>query len=50
MDFRHLQSCQGFDHALTQFCVGQSADDMEAVAREGVNDFLRRRLKYLLYD
>ena len=26
------------------------AEEIEAVARDGVNDFLRRRLKYLLYE
>jgi hypothetical protein len=29
---------------------GKSAEEIEAVAREGINDFRRQRLKYLLYE
>ena len=35
--FYALQFCQGFDHALTQFCVGQSADAATHIVFEVLN-------------
>jgi uncharacterized protein YbbC (DUF1343 family) len=35
---------------LAALLDGKSAEEIEAVAREGVNDFMRRRSKYLLYE
>jgi uncharacterized protein YbbC (DUF1343 family)/CubicO group peptidase (beta-lactamase class C family) len=40
----------GNEKTLSALLAGKSADAIQEVAREGVNDFERRRLKYLLYD
>jgi uncharacterized protein YbbC (DUF1343 family)/CubicO group peptidase (beta-lactamase class C family) len=40
----------GNGKTLQSLMDGKSADEVEEVAREGVNEFMRRRLKYLLYD
>ena len=40
----------GNQKVLQTLLDGKSADEIEVVAREGVNDFLRRRQKYLIYD
>jgi uncharacterized protein YbbC (DUF1343 family)/CubicO group peptidase (beta-lactamase class C family) len=40
----------GNEKTLNALLGGKSADEIEEVAREGVSEFQRRRLKYLLYD
>ncbi|HMC11616.1 MAG TPA: DUF1343 domain-containing protein, partial [Pirellulaceae bacterium] len=40
----------GNQKTLQALLDGQSSDQIAAVAREGVSDFLRRRQKYLLYE
>jgi uncharacterized protein YbbC (DUF1343 family)/CubicO group peptidase (beta-lactamase class C family) len=40
----------GNEKTLAALLGGKAASEIEAVAREGLNDFLRRRQKYLLYD
>ncbi len=40
----------GNQKTLQALLDGKSADQLEEVAREGVSDFQRRRLKYLLYE
>src|SRR5205085_10324420 len=40
----------GNQKTLQALLDGKSSDEIEQVAREGVNDFMRRRLKYLLYE
>jgi hypothetical protein len=37
MGFRRLQFCEGFDHALAQFCVRQSADAATHIVFEMLN-------------
>jgi uncharacterized protein YbbC (DUF1343 family)/CubicO group peptidase (beta-lactamase class C family) len=45
--YERLLGNQATLHAVLD---GKSADDIEAVAREGVNDFVRRRQRHLLYE
>jgi uncharacterized protein YbbC (DUF1343 family)/CubicO group peptidase (beta-lactamase class C family) len=40
----------GNERTLQALVEGKSAAEIEEVAREGVNDFLRRRLRYLIYE
>jgi uncharacterized protein YbbC (DUF1343 family) len=40
----------GNQKTLQALLDDKSADQIEEVAREGINEFQRRRLKYLLYD
>src|SRR5262249_53947535 len=40
----------GNERTLQALLAGKSSAEIEEVAREGVNDFVRRRLKYLLYE
>jgi uncharacterized protein YbbC (DUF1343 family) len=40
----------GNQKTLQALLEGNSADQIEAVAREGVSDFLRRRQKHLIYE
>jgi uncharacterized protein YbbC (DUF1343 family) len=40
----------GNQRTLQALLDGKSADEIEEVAREGVNEFMRRRLRYLLYE
>jgi len=40
----------GNDKTLNALLTGKSADEVLEIAREGVSDFERRRLKYLLYE
>jgi uncharacterized protein YbbC (DUF1343 family)/CubicO group peptidase (beta-lactamase class C family) len=40
----------GNEKTLAALLSGKTADEIEEVAREGVSDFLRRRLKHLLYE
>jgi uncharacterized protein YbbC (DUF1343 family) len=40
----------GNQSTLQALLDGKSADEIEEVAREGVNEFMRRRLRYLLYE
>ena len=40
----------GNDQTLQALLSGKSADEIVETARDGVNEFQRRRLKYLIYD
>jgi len=40
----------GNQRTLQALLDGKSAEEIESVAREGVSDFLRRRLRYLIYE
>jgi uncharacterized protein YbbC (DUF1343 family) len=40
----------GNEKALQALLAGQSAEEIAAVAREGLSDFHRRRLRYLMYE
>jgi uncharacterized protein YbbC (DUF1343 family)/CubicO group peptidase (beta-lactamase class C family) len=40
----------GNDKTLQALLAGKSAAELTEVAREGVNEFIRRRAKYLLYE